>query len=142
MSTTDHKKQISINRFYPYDIEDVWSAITDPEALSEWLMPTDFRLEPNHQFQFKTKPSGGFDGIVNCQIKSIQRPNFLSYSWNANTFKEPTTVEWHLKTIEDGTVVRLEHYGFKGFGGLIGRMILGYGWKRKVLKKLSNHLAK
>ena len=32
-------KVIAITRTYPYEIDDVWSALTEPERLSRWLAP-------------------------------------------------------------------------------------------------------
>lgn len=138
-----YMKAIKINRFYPYAIEKVWAAITDADALSEWLMPTeDFVLKKDHQFKFKTKPSPGFDGIVHCKIIDIHVPNQITYHWQGGNMKQPTTVLWKLKQIEDGTVVELQHTGFEGLNGLIVRTILSFGWKSLLGKKLSAFLNK
>ena len=135
------KQQIKINRFYPYSIDKVWAALTDAQALSEWLMPTDnFELKPNHVFQFKTKPSVGFDGIVQCKILEVNAPNHIAYHWQGGNMKRPTTVIWNLKQIEDGTVVSLEHFGFEGLGGMMVQQILNFGWKKILKKKLPIYL--
>lgn len=60
-------KDISIQSFYPYPIDKVWTAIATSRALSDWLMPNDFKLESGHEFKFQTKPQLGFDGIVKCK---------------------------------------------------------------------------
>ena len=130
------KQQIRINRFYPYSIEEVWAALTDKSALSEWLMPTEnFELKVHHEFQFKTKPSVGFDGIVYCKILEIDAPRRIVYHWQGGGMKRPTTVIWNLKSIEDGTLVSLDHFGFEGLSGMMIRYILAFGW-RKILRKL------
>lgn len=128
--------KIKIHRFYPYSIEQVWAALTDAAALSEWLMPTeDFKLQVDREFKFKTKASVGFDGIVHCKVLSIEAPKYIAYHWRGGNMKRPTTVEWTLKQIEDGTVVYLQHSGFEGLGGTMVRYILNFGWK-KILRKL------
>ncbi len=135
------KPQIYIQRVYKHNIAKVWDALTSKEALSTWLMPTDFTLEENATFQFTTKPQGSFDGIINCQIIQSQAPNTLIYSWDNSSFKAPTTVEWNLKAIsEEETLLTLSHNGFKGFNGWITKQILKMGWKKLLSKKLSNFL--
>ena len=62
------KRDLRYEELYPYPIDRVWEAITDPDAISDWLMPTDFAPRLGHKFQFRTKPEPGFDGIVNCEV--------------------------------------------------------------------------
>lgn len=136
-------KAIEISRFYPYSSDKIWAALTDPEALSEWLMPVeDFQLKLHQKFRFKTKPSPGFDGIVHCQIIEVDAPKTLVYHWQGGGMKQPTIVRWQLKSIEDGTVVKLHHSGFMGIDGWIIKKILTFGWRKITRKKLVAFLAK
>lgn len=139
---TAQKPQIQIKKVYPHSIQAVWKAITTKEALSEWLMPTmDFELLQGHSFQFKGKPQGNFDGIVNCEIISVDEPNLIAYSWSAKGFKQPTIVTWQLKSINDKeTSLVLSHSGFVGFNGWVTRQILNFGWKNLTRKKLTSFL--
>ena len=135
--------KITLDRFYPYSIDKVWDALTNPEALSEWLMASEnLKLELGQEFRFKTKPSVGFDGIVNCKIIELQSPNKISYHWQANSMKNPTTVSWTLESVEGGTSVHLEHSGFEGLGGRMVYYILKSGWKKLLSKELLLYLDK
>lgn len=136
-------KEINIERFYPYPIEKVWYAIATSEALSEWLMPNDFKLEIGHEFTFKTKPQPGFDGIVKCKVIEFEVPKRLSYTWQGGPLKKPTTVSFELKSKANGTVLCFKHSGFEGFiNQYIVRFILGSGWKNLLFEKIKLYLDK
>lgn len=133
---------IKISRFYPYDAEKVWQALTDPAALNSWLMPVeDFQLEVDREFRFITKPSVGFDGIVHCKILEIHELQSLAYSWRGGNMKEATIVSWKLRPTEDGTVVNLSHTGFVGLDGWMIKQILTFGWRKITRKLLPAYLA-
>jgi uncharacterized protein YndB with AHSA1/START domain len=136
-------KEINIERFYPSPIEKVWNAIATSEALSEWLMPTDFKLEKGYEFTFRTKPQPGFDGIVKCKVIDFEVPTSLSYSWQGGPFKKPTVVSFRLKSVEEGTLLSFKHSGFEGLiNQYIVRFILGSGWKNLLFKKIKTYLDK
>ena len=59
---------VKYERLSKHPVSRMWDAITDPEAISDWLMPTDFAPRLGHKFQFRTKPAPGFDGIVHCEV--------------------------------------------------------------------------
>lgn len=135
-------RDLHFERVYPYPIESVWAAITDPTAISEWLMPNDFKPEVGHEFQFRSKPQGNWDGIVNCKVLRVEPPNVLEYSWyNAQI---DTKLLITLSSVEGGTKLQLVHSGFRGFFGTLLSLLMGNGWKSivgryipAVLEKLS-----
>jgi uncharacterized protein YndB with AHSA1/START domain len=62
--------------------EKVWSALTDPVLLAEWLLPVvGFKLEPGAAFTFKAPPQPGWDGVVNCRFREIEARRKLSWAW-------------------------------------------------------------
>jgi len=141
--STVTKPQIQIKRVYKHPSKKVWNALTSPEALADWLMETiDFKLEEGTIFQFKDKPQGGWDGIVNCKILSLDQPNSITYSWQASGMKKPTIVNWQIKQIAPNeTLLTLSHNGFEGVSGWFTKQILAFGWKSMMKKKLTKHLA-
>jgi len=116
---------------YPHSIEKVWAALTNAEALSQWLMPNNFEPRVGHSFQFRTKPAPGFDGIVNCVVLAVQPPQRLVYSWKGGGVD--TELTWMLKTVPSGTHLSLDHTGFRGLRGLFVSTILGKGWGSRIL---------
>ncbi len=126
-------KSIQFSRVYDYPIEAVWHALTDAEAMSEWLMPCNFKPEVGYEFQFKTKPYPGFDGITHCKVLEVKEKELLSFSWSGGSLKD-TTVTFQLSDLDGRTKLDFAHTGFEGFvNSVIVRRILARGWKKKIL---------
>jgi uncharacterized protein YndB with AHSA1/START domain len=126
---------IRIAADYPHPPERVWTALTDPRAIAEWLMPNDFQPRLGHRFQFRVANARGWSGIVDCEVTCVDRPRRLSYTWKSD--KVDTVVEWTLQQTADGTRVELVHSGFKGVGQTILRkFMMGPGWSRMLEKAL------
>ncbi|MFP4288946.1 MAG: SRPBCC family protein [Bacteroidales bacterium] len=134
-------KEIKIERVYSYPVEKVWKAVSTSEALAEWLMPNDFKLEKGYEFTFKTKPQPGFDGIVNCKVIDFEVPKKLQFTWQGGPIKTPTLVSFELEPIPEGTRLHFKHSGFVGFiNQYIIRFILGSGWKGLLRDKIQKYL--
>ena len=101
MSATLRTEQL-----YPHPPARLWRALTDPEQLSRWLMPTNFRPEVGAAFHFDT----GSWGLTQCVVLALEPEKRLQISW-----KNPpldTVVTWTLVPEEGGTRLILEHSGF------------------------------
>jgi uncharacterized protein YndB with AHSA1/START domain len=136
------KGAVVLERVYPYPPERVWRALTDRQALAEWLMPNDFQPTVGHKFQFNVGPQWGWRGYVDCVVLEVDEPHRLSYSWEGDPKHPPTVVTWILTPVEAGTHLRLEHTGFRGLRGLFLKSILGGGWKGMLRKSLPAALAR
>jgi uncharacterized protein YndB with AHSA1/START domain len=105
----------------------VWRALTDPELLKEWLLPTiGLKLETGADFTLKTQAYPGWDGTVNCKFLEIEPERKLTYTWNV-PFME-TVVTFSLTPTATGTRLSLVQSGFKpdqkqNLGGA------RYGWR-------------
>jgi uncharacterized protein YndB with AHSA1/START domain len=130
-------KSIVVERVMPHPPEKVWRAMTQAAMISEWLMPNDFGLKVGHRFQFRSKPMPGWKGITNCEVKEVEPNARLVYSWGDGTESDSglkTMVTWTLSTAPGGTLVRMEHSGFRpedengyramggGWPGILGRL--------------------
>ncbi|RKH14700.1 SRPBCC domain-containing protein [Corallococcus sp. CA053C] len=106
----------------------VWRALTDPELLTEWLLPAvGFKPQPGTAFAFKTQPYPGWDGTVNCRVLESEEQRKLSYTWVVGDMVLDTVVTFTLTPTEAGTRLSLVQSGFKpdqkqNFGGA------RYGW--------------
>lgn len=109
--------------------EKVWRALTTPELLAQWLLPTiGFKLETGADFTLKSQPYPGWDGIVNCKVLEIEANKKLRYSWVVGGMGLDTVVTFTLAPTESGTRLSMVQSGFKpeqkqNFGGA------RYGWK-------------
>ncbi len=126
--------QIEISREYAHPVERVWQAITDPEAIGEWLMETDFAPIVGHEFTLRTDPAPGFDGIVHGKVLRVEPPNLLEYSWRGGPLD--TVIRFELSETREGTRLRVVHSGFKGFGAQLVRIILKLGSRSIYSKNL------
>jgi uncharacterized protein YndB with AHSA1/START domain len=98
--------------FYPHPPERVWRALTDPAALSRWLMPNDFQPRLGHRFTFRTDPvPPDFDGIVHCEVTELDPPRRLAYTWNGGPGVR-TVVSYRLEGEGGGTRLYFEQSGF------------------------------
>ena len=134
------KRDLTFTRVYRHPPERVWHALADSRALAEWLMPNNFEPRVGHTFQFRTQPAPGFDGIVHCEVLEVDAPRRLAYTWKGGPMRRPTVVTWTLTAVPEGTLLRLEHTGFEGLGGLVTSFILGRGWKGLLRQKLAQVL--
>jgi uncharacterized protein YndB with AHSA1/START domain len=129
-------KSIELTITYDAPVSEVWKALTDPKAISEWLMPCNFEPKIGHTFQFKSKPHPGFDGIVDCKILELKENELLSYTWSGGSLKN-TVVRYKLTDLGRQTKLDFEHSGFEGLvNKFVVRKILGSGWKKKILSTL------
>lgn len=130
--------------FYNYSPERVWECLTDAELLGQWLMPNDFKAEIGHQFTFRAlpRPRFGFDGRIYCKVVAIEPYKRLAYSWRGGEGEKVTLdslVTWTLTSQNGGTLLTLEHTGFKGIKNLIPYLVMNKGWV-KISKRLENKL--
>ncbi len=138
-------RRIEVRESFPYPIELVWRAITDPEALSRWFMKTDFEPVVGKKFQFRAEPMRGWRGYVDCEVLEVEEPHRLRFSWQGMPEHNVTTVTYELEQRGDSTVIRAVHEGFdRSHGFLSGWMLRGIlkgGWKKMFGKLLPQVLA-
>jgi uncharacterized protein YndB with AHSA1/START domain len=125
---------------YPHPPAKVWRVITTREHLASWLMPNDFEPRVGHRFQFRAKPVGGWDGIVNCEVLELVPERKLVLSWVSNMID--TKLTFLLEPEGTGTRLTLLHTGFKGVKGVMTSFILGSGWKGMVHRGIPDLVTK
>ena len=100
----------------PHPPEAVWRALTEREAMAEWLFPSDFEPRVGHRFTLRSpsNPEQGFDGQIRCEVLECEPPSRLVYSWVA--YGVDTRVSFRLEPVGDGTRLRFEQSGPQGLG--------------------------
>lgn len=123
--------------FYPHPITDVWTALTDPAAIAEWLMPNNFVAEAGRTFRFHVDGSWWFSGVTECRVLEVDPPRRLAYTWQIVPGKEgerrhePMTLVWTLAAENDGTRLVLEQDGLEHISWWY-RKAMGMGWGRML----------
>jgi uncharacterized protein YndB with AHSA1/START domain len=130
---------IRIVRNYPYALEKVWRAVTDPDLVPLWTAtgaggrPEGFEPVVGTRFRLVAKPKPGWDGVVDCEVLEVRAPTLLRFSWIGDEGGDVTEVVYRLEPDADGTRFTYEHTGFTGVGGFFMAALLGTV-RRKMLR--------
>ncbi|MEU5264617.1 SRPBCC domain-containing protein [Amycolatopsis sp. NPDC021455] len=137
-------RDITVDVELPYPPAQVWQALTDADALADWLMPVDgFAPVVGRAFTLRAKPMPGWDGVVHCEVTEVDEPHTLAYTWRGSRMRTTTTVTWTLAEADGGhTRLRLAHQGFTGLGGAVLALMHRGGWKKIAHTRLAGHLAR
>lgn len=128
------KRNLSFTRDYPHPPERVWQALTDSQALAEWLMENDFKPIVGHKFQFRTKPGPGFDGLTTCEVLEVDPPKRLAYTFTGGGID--TVVCYRLEKTATGTRLLVDHTGFQGARAVLISFLLQRGWRTMFGQRL------
>lgn len=107
------KFDIRFERIYPYPIETVWVALTEPAALGQWLMTTDFVPEPGRAFQMWCKNVTGEVDRYLCKVIALEPHQRMLWSWilDGRQSDGETYVEFQLEPVANGTCLTIYHRG-------------------------------
>lgn len=135
--------EYTVVREYPYPIEEVWAVLTEPEQVARWTTtgqggrPEGFAPVPGTPFRFVGKPTIGWDGVVHCEVVSVDAPSALHYTWNGDADTDDVTdVTYRLEATPGGTRFTWHHTGFTGIGGFFMSRLLGNVRKRMLTEGL------
>src|ERR1700745_236867 len=138
---SDAKTAIIVETQLPYPPETIWRLLTESDLIARWLMPNDFKPVLGHRFNFRTKPMGDWDGVVDCEVLEIAPPHRLRYSWKGGASSNAaygsrldTIVLWTLTETPGGTRLRMEHAGFRPENAFAYDM-MSPGWGR-ILERI------
>jgi len=90
-------------------------------------MKNDFQPVVGHRFTLRAEPNPHWNGIVECQVLTVEPNERLSYTWGALGLG--STVTFTLTPVDGGVLLRMEQTGFRpdqeqAYQGAT------YGWKR------------
>jgi uncharacterized protein YndB with AHSA1/START domain len=67
-------RSIVVERMMPHPPELIWRALTQGPLIEEWLMKNDFQPRLGARFTFQAKPMGDWNGVVHCEVTTIEPP--------------------------------------------------------------------
>lgn len=111
---------LRFERHLNVDVDVAWAAITEPEQLRRWFMPTTIEPRLGGEVRVDGGPEGSSQGVVTAW----QPPHLLSYTWqwtSSQAQESVTEVRWELAAHPDGcrltfTHSRLESGWVSGYG--------------------------
>ena len=140
------KRDLKLERVYPHAPARVWRALTDPRAMSAWLMENDFEPKLGHRFTFRAKPQRGWDGVTYCEVTELDPPRRVAFTWRGGNAQDPSTldtvVRFTLTPEGSGTRLTLEHTGFVGLKAIFVSVIMKAGWAKMLRTRLGPVLDK
>lgn len=99
---------IRFERHLPYELREVWDAITNPERLAEWWLPFDaditIDLREGGEMVFAGRGEDPFS--MTFTILRVEAPTLLEHT-HAD---EGAYLRWELEPVDGGCVLRLSHF--------------------------------
>ena len=107
------KFDVKFERVYPQSRDAVWRALTDPNALGDWLLETDFVAEQDRAFQMWCENSDGSKDLYLCKIIELEPNRRMLWSWilDGKQSEGKTYVEFILDEVAGGTRLTIRHRG-------------------------------
>jgi uncharacterized protein YndB with AHSA1/START domain len=75
----DDKRSIAFECDLPEAPDKVWRALTTPEIVSEWLLPTDIRPDAGAKFGFRDPAAK--DEPIECEVLAVDAERSIRFSW-------------------------------------------------------------
>jgi len=92
-----------LERLVEHDQQAVWSMLTAPERLVEWLAPGTIELRLDGAAKLNFTDSGT---VIDSTVTAIDVPRLIEYSWSSPG--EPSRpVRWETKAVDGGTRLTL-----------------------------------
>lgn len=134
---------LSLDFQYKTSMEKLWSALTDANKLTKWMvnvhtgqaMENDFKPVIGHHFQFRTQPTEYWDGIVSGEVLIVEEPHRLSYTWCSGERSTRSPGRCRIQRTERLTFIlnkpesqMLKHWVEPSMAGAIGAASLKRYW--------------
>ncbi len=108
-------KHITQDVVYPHPVQRVWAALTESNALSQWLLPNTFELRVGHRFTFREETYArreDWNGVVACEVIAVESLRRLAYTWSAHPGLPEMLITFTLEPVAGGTLLHLEQSVF------------------------------
>ncbi|HEX3968990.1 MAG TPA: SRPBCC domain-containing protein [Edaphobacter sp.] len=114
-NTAEGTRTLVVERVFPHPPAKLWRALTESPLLAQWMMNNDFEPMVGRKFQFRADPAPNWNGIVDCEVVSVEPLQRLSYNWGVGGVESGLqwVVLFTLTPTEGGTHVRMEQSGFR-----------------------------
>jgi uncharacterized protein YndB with AHSA1/START domain len=134
------QRPLRFSQQLPHPAGQVWRAVADRALLSRWFLPTqDLELWVGHAFTFARPDDApalsGRDALTHCEILEVDPGRTLAFAYRGEGGE--TVLRFVVETVgADRSCLHLEHGGFRGAKGLLARLLLAPGWKKRMRERL------
>lgn len=97
--------QLRFERQLRHPVEKVWTALTNPAQLAQWLAPGEMELRLGGRVYLAFTDG---DGVIDGQVTAIEPPRLLEFTWT-DKGDDFGFVRWELMAEEGGTRLVLSH---------------------------------
>jgi uncharacterized protein YndB with AHSA1/START domain len=107
--------QLRFERHLLHPVEKVWTALTSPAQLAQWLAPGEIELTLGGRVSLAFTDG---DGVIDGRVTAIAPPRLLEFSWT-DKGDDFGFVRWELTADDGGTRLVLAHTvpeSARGFG--------------------------
>ena len=153
-------RTIKMKTVLPHSPEKVWAALTNAKLLGKWFMENNIEPEVGHYFTFRMAPQKGWNGITHCEVLTVEPQKRIAYTYCGEATGEKalacagihsdaadkiskgifakldTLLSFQLEPTCGGTILAMEHSGYKGLKLVLVSFIMQIGWKKQLRKKL------
>jgi uncharacterized protein YndB with AHSA1/START domain len=99
--------ELRFERIYPFPVDQVWAALTEPGQLRQWFADGDLTGAAGDQFRLRYDHTGD---VLESRIIRTEAPRLLEFNWQWGN--EPASiVRWELAPDPAGTKFTLTHAG-------------------------------
>jgi uncharacterized protein YndB with AHSA1/START domain len=104
---------LTFERWLPYPIDAVWSAITDPTERASWLGATTIDAREGGQIAMvpDDPPIAADNKRMTGDITVWDPPHIFEHVWEQRILGTPSVVRYQLEPDRDGTLLRFTHRG-------------------------------
>jgi uncharacterized protein YndB with AHSA1/START domain len=107
--------QLRFERRLRHPVDKVWSALTDPAQLAQWLAPGEIELSEGGRVHLAFTDG---DGVIDGRVTAIEPPRLLEFTWT-DKGDDFGFVRWELTADDAGSRLVLIHTipeASRGFG--------------------------
>jgi uncharacterized protein YndB with AHSA1/START domain len=103
---------VYFEQHYPHPIDKVWRALTNSEALAQWLMENDFEPQIGRECVFRFCAADSDDeSLVYVTVEKLDPPRLMQWQWRNEDEQRSSTVIFELEATDGGTLLKLRHRG-------------------------------
>ena len=126
---------------YDAHLENVWQALTDPDAMKVWYFPQLRKFEPVVGFVMKFEDDRS-TYRKHWQVTQVMNKRRLAHTWTYDGYPGTSEVIFELSREGDKTLLKLTHSGLGSFPDdpHFARHRFEEGWKSIIGYKLKNYL--